>query len=93
MSNVKETSKCLLDLRNIKVNKADREGDSPLHMTAHKQNTEIIKLLLEHEDIDVNALNKDVVTPLFYAANQTVKNMEVIKLLVASRADIGKVNN
>ena len=52
----------------------------------------MMKLLLEHSDIQVNAVNKAYETPLYCAANQTNKNMEDVKLLISQGANMNLAN-
>ena len=92
-NNAVKTGKLLLSTQGILVNKGDsHDGDTPLHYAATKQATEMIKLLLGNGDVEVNALNFQGETPLFYAVNQITRRMEDIKLLIAHGADISRAN-
>ena len=51
----------LLAHSGIDVNKKDVDGNTPLINVARLGNEGILKLLLEKEDIDVNATNNEVV--------------------------------
>jgi ankyrin repeat protein len=51
------------------VNKHNKSGDTPLHTAACCGHEEIIKLLLGHKEIQVNAVNSDNKTPLYLAAS------------------------
>ncbi len=67
-------------LETTDVNVADDDGWTALHIAAHRQNRELIRLLLEHPDIDVNARNKWRSTPLMMAANSG--NLDIVELLL-----------
>ena len=47
---------------------ADSQGNTLLHLAAEYANTEVVKQLLQQEDVNVNALNENKRTPLHCAA-------------------------
>ena len=57
----------LLTSKNINVNAQDRRGCSPLHTTISIHSFTCTHALLSHADIDVNAFDTDVGTPLHWA--------------------------
>lgn len=82
----------LLKIDYIKVNaQTPKKKESALHFACNRQNVQIVKLLLEHKDIDVNLL--DVYSkPAFDRAFQwNTPSIEFIKLMV-QRNDIDYTN-
>ncbi|KAM3924789.1 uncharacterized protein RB166_008143 [Leptodactylus fuscus] len=70
----------------LNVNIHDKNGDSPLHFAAlHTENYEILKLLLSC-NAEVNALNKDFITPLYNAIISS--NFHGAKLLIDYGANL-----
>ena len=78
----------LIETRGVKINIADKDGWTPLHLAVSYNNANTVEGLLLAEGINVNAKDNDGYTPLHVAAN--CAGAEVIKLLVA--ADGIKVN-
>ena len=62
------------------VNSTDDDGWTALHIAVHSQNRELTKLLLEQQDIDVNAGNKWRSTPLMLAASSG--NLDIVECLL-----------
>ena len=86
-----QTGEVLLSMEDVLVNEGDNmDRDTPLHMAVYRQSTKMLKLLLDNPKVEVNALNRQEETPLYYAANQKNKNMEHVKLLIEHGANISK---
>ncbi len=64
------------------VNKADKDGKTPLYWATSKGHTECVKLLLAAPGIDVNKASKKGYTPLYWAARDG--HTEIVKLLLAA---------
>jgi ankyrin repeat protein len=61
-------------------------GFTPLHIAIQEKNMLMIKLLLDHQDIDVNYNNNKLkVSPLHMAAIYNYNNPEIIQLLLNSK--------
>ncbi|KAJ7255911.1 ankyrin repeat-containing domain protein [Mycena rebaudengoi] len=76
------------DHRFMSVNWAERtERDgSPLHIACRNNHIEMVKLLLQHEAIIVNARTEFKMTPLHYACENS--NFFIAELLVSANADV-----
>ncbi|XP_075716200.1 uncharacterized protein LOC142751109 isoform X2 [Rhinoderma darwinii] len=75
----------------LNVNICDKEGNSPVHLASlHIENYQILKLLLSH-NAEVNALNKDFITPLFNAIISS--NFHGAKLLIDKGANLMHQDN
>lgn len=73
---------------NLKVNKENREGKTPLYLACEVGNAEIVKILLQ-QNAEVNqACGRGAVTypPMFIAATQG--NGEVVQLLLENKAEV-----
>ena len=75
-----EAIRLLLGQEGIEVNKATKDGLTPLHTACDNGHVEVIKLLLAHKGIEANKATKNGYTPLHIACQQ--RHVEVIKLLV-----------
>ena len=71
------------------VNKADKDGQTPLYWAAYKGHTECVKLLID-AGADINMANKYGWTPLREAAYNG--RTECVKQLIAAGADVNKAN-
>lgn len=61
---------------NIKTsNPSCKEHRTPLHLAVLMKNIEIIKLLLNHDGIDINAVNKDGKKPIDYTDDDEIKKL------------------
>lgn len=77
----------LLLSKQVDVNTLDSAGVSPLHIAADTGNINIVKMLLEVENVNVNLLTMDRRnTALHYAAEGG--HINVIKLLLIKKADV-----
>ncbi|KAL7266228.1 hypothetical protein RUND412_011235, partial [Rhizina undulata] len=65
------------------VNAETSDGTTPLHAAAWRGNEAVVRLLLEHKDVDVNAKTNDGETPLYVAA--LGGNKVVVRLLLAHK--------
>ncbi len=79
-----DTVKYLLDkIKNI--NEVDDQyGETPLHMAAAYNHVKITKLLLTHENIDINATSRYNSTPLWIACDSA--HSDIIELLLEDPA-------
>ena len=57
------------------VNKADKDGETPLHLSFKYGHTEVVKALLAAPGIDVNKADKDGHTPLYWADNDEIRDL------------------
>eukprot|EP01095_Lingulamoeba_sp_RSL-Kostka_P001275 TRINITY_DN11826_c0_g1_i2.p1 TRINITY_DN11826_c0_g1~~TRINITY_DN11826_c0_g1_i2.p1 ORF type:complete len:302 (+),score=68.56 TRINITY_DN11826_c0_g1_i2:93-998(+) len=83
----------LLVENKVDVNKANEEGQSPLHAITVKNcedNIEIIELLIESNS-DINITDNEGNTALHNSVD--IRNKEILKLLIKNGADINKKNN
>jgi ankyrin repeat protein len=69
------------------VNASTPSGTTALLLAAPKGNAALVKLLLDH-GAQVNARNERGFTPLMQAGASDSKNVEVVRLLIAARADV-----
>ncbi len=74
-----------LRYRKPSINRKDKNGNTPLHLAARRNNEAIVKLLLS-KGADVNARNNRGVTPLHLAARHA--DLEIVKRLVEAGADV-----
>ena len=79
----------LLMTAGAKVNKADKDGETPLLVASGNGHTEIVKLLIE-KGADVNKDDEDGQTPLYRASDNGLT--EIVKLLIAAGADVNKAD-
>lgn len=70
----------------------DNKNNTLLHIALEHRAFEIIPLLLEHQDIDLNAQNSGRETALHYAARFNTKP-EIVKLLIDKKANVLIANN
>ena len=68
------------------INHKDKDGRTLMHFVAGNGQIEVLEYILSLE-LDVNVTDNDGLTPLFYAAINN-SNVEVLKKLIASGADI-----
>ena len=91
-----EIVKILLHRKDILVNKPssgcqnDRQN-TPLHH-AVSVNSEILRLLLKHDDIDVNISNDDSDTPLHYAIRYSRVIANIKEILLHKSIDLNKTS-
>ena len=81
---VESILRLLLAQPSIKVNLADDQGKTALHVAAHSGNIDAVKLLLDDERVDVNCKDNRQITPLIMAAGKP-DNIEIFKLLLADQ--------
>ena len=62
------------------------EGDTPLHLSIDRGHESMVKILLEAENIDLNARSTDSATPLHAAVGK--HNPKVIRLLLNAGAEV-----
>jgi ankyrin repeat protein len=70
------------------INAADDRGWTPLHFAAANGHSEIVRMLLRQDTIDVNVQNDHHATPLHLAAKNGC--LEIVTSLVGSMNDITK---
>ena len=73
------------------VNKADKDGETPLHCASRIDHTETVRLLIA-AGADVNKANKRGETPLHAATGKLNTEIVIVKLLIAAGADVNKAN-
>eukprot|EP01132_Coremiostelium_polycephalum_P000281 gene281-366_t len=61
---------CLLNHPGIAVNTTNKAGWAPLHYAVRDGNTQIVKLLLKHRDINVSLATPEGLTPLKLATRK-----------------------
>ena len=66
------------------VNKAHFKGFTPLFVASQRGHTEIVKALLENDDIDVNKASSDGATPLLIASQNG--HTEIVDALLKNTA-------
>jgi len=72
------------------VNKANRDGETPLYRAAADGLSDVVwRLIFEHAD--VNKANNNGETPLYRAAADGLS--DVVRLLIHEDADVNKANN
>ncbi len=77
----------------IDINQLSTDGKTPLMIAVSRSHTDIVKLLLRHKEINVNIQNEKGYTALHYAAIGGIRNLQIIKDLLAAGADPGIKNN
>ncbi|CAG2250680.1 Putative ankyrin repeat protein MM_0045 [Mytilus edulis] len=78
------------DEKEADVNLSNIVGESPLILECYKDNSDIIRLLIE-KGADVNVSNKDGETPLILACNKD--NTDIIRLLIEKGANVNVSND
>ncbi len=73
-----------------KIINGNIESTTPLYVAAMSENTEIVKLLLEHGG-DANKADMDGITPLFMASQEGY--VEIVKLLLEHDGDANQANS
>jgi ankyrin repeat protein len=68
------------------INSRDEDGSTPLHYAAYNPNHAVIKLLLDHKEVNVHAVDNNGDTPLHNAA--CIPNAEVARALLKAGAHI-----
>lgn len=76
----------VLLLPTIDVHELDKKGNSLLHRAVCARNFELVKVLVEQENLDVNAMNSDHYTPIELALARN--NRQIIKFLIEKGAEI-----
>ncbi len=80
------TSYCSVDnISNHKINEQNKNGNTILICAVLRKNTDIVKMLINHKNIDVNIQNKQGNTSLIYATIQ--RQNEITNLI------LDKINN
>ena len=83
---IKRAEEILKD-KSFDVNKADKDGRTPLYWACYKNYPEIVKLLLDKgAEKSVNIADNYGWTPLNWACY--INNLELVTLLLASGADV-----
>ena len=72
------------------LNSYDCSGSQPICEAAYHNRVEIMKLLLDHNDSDVNAINRLGLTPAHIAAGIYFDSPDMINLLIAHNAGINR---
>lgn len=77
-------TRCLVEKFKANVNSRNMQGHSPLHIVANNTTKDLFLLcyLLNLEDLELDALDKTKVTPLFYA---TMNNFNEAVIAIASK--------
>ncbi|CAD8176434.1 unnamed protein product [Paramecium pentaurelia] len=71
--------------KDIDINKVTDEGWTPLQIAVHRHNIEIVKVILNHPQIDVNLItDKGIALNLACKSNQ----LKIIELLLLKNADL-----
>jgi ankyrin repeat protein len=83
----KENQFLALKTTKINPNICDKHFKTPLHYAVELANISIVKLLLDYNS-DVDALDINNFTPLYYVAPGTNGNVEIFNLLLEYGADI-----
>lgn len=73
------------------VNKRDSYGNTPLHQSCYNGHSEMVKRMLQNENIEVDAMNDIGETPLHIAIRED--NLHIAELLLAAGADSSKIYN
>lgn len=73
---------------NANINQSDIVGRTPLWSAAREGYTDIVRLLLSQQGIDIESGTMDGSSPLMIAANQGHQN--VVKMLIESGANVNK---
>lgn len=87
----------LLQQPDIRPNKADGDGITPLHDSAKALEVKAARLLLAHPSIEVNRLCKKGESAIFHVVRHCLddrgSSLELAQLLVQHKAEINKLNN
>ncbi|CAD8181669.1 unnamed protein product [Paramecium octaurelia] len=71
--------------KEIDINKVTDEGWTPLQIAVHRHNLEIVKVILNHPQVDVNLItDKGIAISLACKSNQ----LKIIELLIQRNADL-----
>jgi ankyrin repeat protein len=84
-----ECIKMLLD-SGANINKADKDGVTPLYIAVEKNRPRIVELLVD-VGADINKPTKDGSTPLYVAVEKV--RVQIVRLLLDSGADPSKDND
>ena len=71
------------------VNKRDSYGNTPLHQSCYNGHSEMVKRMLQQEDIEVDAINDKGETPLYIAIRED--NLYIAELLLNAGADPNRI--
>ena len=88
----KDIVELLLNMNNIDVNKATKDGATPLYVASANGHIEIVELLLKAKNINANAPAKDGTTPLSIASDKGNNHKDIHKLLLSYLQDISSEN-
>ncbi|WCR58340.1 ankyrin repeat domain-containing protein [Wolbachia endosymbiont of Ctenocephalides felis wCfeJ] len=87
-----DTIKCLVEQKNVDINKANRYGRTALHWAAENGQLDTVQYLVEQKGADINRTNNDGLTALHFAAKNNQLN--TIKYLVEQKSvDVNQVDN
>ncbi len=78
-------------IKYVYINEKDRDGRTPLHYAALSGRLDVVKVLIEQEDIFIDATDNEGNTPLMLALKE--RHIQVAKLLIESGAIINIRNN
>jgi ankyrin repeat protein len=70
----------LLEIEDVDVNKANKEGQTPLWIASKFAESAVVKLLLGKEGVDINKANTDRINPLMVAMQG--ERRDVVELLL-----------
>jgi ankyrin repeat protein len=79
-----ESTKLLLERKDINVNISNSQGWTALHCASRNESLEVVDLLLERKDIDLNPKDVDGETPLALACrNKNRRSIPIIRSLLS----------
>lgn len=70
------------------VKNVDSYGNTPLHQSCYNGQSEVVKMMVREEGVDVNARNDEGQTPLFIAV--ALNNLAIVEILLMAGAEPNK---